>query len=80
MKRTRDIGLQDVIVAIQDTYLVDVVEHPHEERYPNQHIYLVAYHNHVYAVASVRNDETNEVFLKTIFPGRRYTRLDLRMP
>lgn len=74
LKRTRNIGFEDIIVAIQEGDLVDVVEHPKTERYPNQRIYLVAYRNYVYAVPSVRNAETDEIFLKTIFPSRRYTR------
>jgi uncharacterized DUF497 family protein len=78
LKQTRNIGFEDIIVAIQEGDLVDVVEHPNKERYPNQRVYLVAYRNYVYAVPSVRDIETNEIFLKTIFPSRRYTRLYLR--
>jgi uncharacterized DUF497 family protein len=77
LKRTRNIGFEGIVVAIQGGDLVDVVEHPNKERYPHQRIYLVAYRNYVYAVPSVRNVKTDEIFLKTIFPSRRYTKLYL---
>lgn len=78
LKRTRSIGFEDIVVAIQEGDLMDVVEHPNKHRYPNQKIYLVAYQNYVYAVPFVRNVETSEIFLKPIFPSRRYTKLYLQ--
>jgi hypothetical protein len=78
LKRTRHICFEDVIVAIQEGDLVDVLEHPNKERYPTQFIYLVVWRNYVYAVPFVRNVESGEIFLKTIFPSRRYTKRYLR--
>ncbi|MFW5728296.1 MAG: toxin [Spirochaetota bacterium] len=77
LKRTRHIGFEEVVVAIQEERVVDIVEHPGEDRYPNQRISLIEHRNYIYAVPFVRNTETGEVFLKTIFPSRRYTRLHL---
>jgi uncharacterized DUF497 family protein len=78
LKRSRGIGFEDIIVAIEEGNVVDVLQHPNAARYPHQQIYLIAYRNYVYAVPFVRNSETEEVFLKTIFPSRRYTKLYLR--
>jgi hypothetical protein len=78
LKRSRGNGFEDIIVAIEEGNLVDVLQHPNVARYPHQQIYLIAYRNYVYAVPFVRNSETEEVFLKTIFPSRRYTKLYLR--
>jgi uncharacterized DUF497 family protein len=33
LKRTRNIGFEDIVVAIREGDLVDVVEHPNTERY-----------------------------------------------
>ena len=78
LKRTRNIGFEEIVLAIEEGDLVDVLEHPNKDRYSNQWIYLVAHQNYIYAVPSVRNTETGEIFLKTIFPSRRYTRVYLR--
>lgn len=78
LKQTRGIGFEDIVVGIQEGDLLDVVEHPNKDRYPNQRIYLVAYQNYVYAVPFVANVETNEISLKTIFPSRRYTKFYLQ--
>lgn len=78
LKRTRIIGFEEIVVAIEEGDLVDVVEHPNKDRHPNERICLVAYRNYIYAVPSLRNAETGEIFLKTIFPSRSYTRVYLR--
>ena len=78
LKRTRNMGFEEIVVAIEEGDLVDVVERPNKDRYPNQRIFLVACQNYIYAVSSVRNAETEEIFLKTIFPSRSCTRAYLR--
>ncbi len=78
LKRTRDIGFEEIVVAIEEGDLVDVLDHPNTELYADQRIYLVAHRNYIYAVPSVRNVETGEIVLKTIFPSRRYTKMYLR--
>ena len=78
LKRTRGIGFEDIIIAIHEGELMDIVDHPNKHRYPNQRIYLVACHNYIYAVPFVHSEKTDEIFLKTIFPSRRYTKFYLQ--
>jgi hypothetical protein len=48
---------------------LDVINHPNQERYPSQLIYVIAIEDYVYMVTFVESDE--EVFLKTIIPSRK---------
>ncbi len=71
LKSTRDISFEDVIVALEEGYVLDDIEHPNKEKYPNQNIFiiLVVVKNYVYLVPYVE-DETS-IFLKTIIPSRK---------
>lgn len=72
LKTERGISFEDVVLAIESGGLLDVVEHPNPERYPNQEVYVVAIGSYVYLVPHV--EETDYIFLKTIFPSRKATR------
>ena len=71
LKSTQDISFEDVILALDEGYLLDYIEHPNKEKYPNQNIFiiLVIVKNYVYLVPYVE-DETS-IFLKTIIPSRK---------
>ena len=74
LKSTRDISFEDVVLALEEGYLLDDIEHPNKEKYPNQNIFiiLVVVKNYVYLVPYVE-DETS-IFLKTIIPSRKMNR------
>ena len=71
LKASRDISFEDVILALEEGYLLDDIEHPNKEKYPNQNIFiiLVVVKDYVYLVPYVE-DETS-IFLKTIIPSRK---------
>ena len=71
LKASRGISFEDVILALEEGYLLDDIEHPNKERYPNQNIFiiLVVVKDYVYLVPYVE-DETS-IFLKTIIPSRK---------
>ncbi|SFV90484.1 hypothetical protein MNB_SV-4-1378 [hydrothermal vent metagenome] len=71
LKASRDISFEDVILALEDGCLLDDIEHPNKEKYPNQKIFiiLVVIKDYVYLVPYVE-DETS-IFLKTIIPSRK---------
>ena len=52
--------------------LLDVVEHPNQEKYAGQRMFVINVKDYVYLVPFVENE--NEVFLKTIIPSRKATR------
>ena len=71
LKASRDISFEDVILALEEGYLLDDIEHPNKKKYPNQNIFiiLVVVKDYVYLVPYVE-DETS-IFLKTIIPSRK---------
>lgn len=69
LKRTRGIGFEEIIAAIEAGKILDVYDHPDQENYPGQKIYVVEALDYVYLVPFVRNEEG--VFLKTITPSRK---------
>ena len=41
LKRNRSISFERIIVAIEQDDLLDILEHPNKEKYPNQILILV---------------------------------------
>jgi uncharacterized DUF497 family protein len=70
--RERGISFEHIIALIEGGKLIQVLEHPDKERYPNQLLYEVDVDGYVYVVPVVREGRT--LFLKTIFPSRKATR------
>ena len=55
--------------------LLSVLDHPNKEQYPNQRMLVVRIRGYAYLVPFV--DTKQEVFLKTIIPSRKATRIYL---
>jgi uncharacterized DUF497 family protein len=72
LKAERGVSFEEVLVAISNGALLDVVAHPNTERYPNQRIFIVRIRSYGFLVPFVETDE--EIFLKTIIPSRNATR------
>jgi uncharacterized DUF497 family protein len=75
--KERGISFEEVIKAIEEGALLDILPHPKPEKYPNQALFVININDYVYLVPFVRKDE-NTLFLKTIFPHRKYTKCYLR--
>ena len=56
-------------VAIEAGELLDVLEHPNQQRYPGQRVLVVRLEGYVHLVPSVETAE--HLFLKTIIPSRK---------
>jgi len=71
LKEERGIGFEDVLLSIENGDLLDDLEHPNRDKYPNQYVFiiLVRIKNYVYVVPYVENED--EIFLKTIIPSRK---------
>ncbi|WP_421716251.1 toxin [Arcobacter arenosus] len=71
LKKDRDISFEDVILSIENGNLLDDIEHPNKEKYPNQNIFiiLVKIKDYVYLVPYVEDEDS--IFLKTIIPSRQ---------
>lgn len=72
----REICFEDVVVAISEGYLLDVLAHHNPEKYPNQKVYVVNVQEYVYLVPSVEDEA--KIFLKTIYPSRKLTKQYLK--
>ena len=69
----RGISFEEIVNAILEEKLIDVVDHPNQTKYPGQKLFIVDIDNYVYAVPFVmENKET--AFLKTIYPTRKLTK------
>jgi uncharacterized DUF497 family protein len=76
LRANRGIGFEDVVFHIERGDLLDILEHPHSDRYAGQRIFVVQRDEYVYLVPFVEDEHT--VFLKTIIPSRKATKQYLR--
>jgi uncharacterized DUF497 family protein len=72
LKADRGIGFEEIIFLIERGDVLDVLEHPNQERYGGQRIFVVQRDDYVYLVPFVEDDKL--VFLKTIIPSRKATK------
>ena len=76
LKRERDICFEDIVTAIYEEKLLDIIEHSNKDKYSNQKIYIVEFNGYVCLVPFVRNGDI--IFLKTIYPDRKMTKKYLK--
>jgi len=76
LKSERGVSFEEVLAAISHGAILDVVEHPNKDQYPNQRMFIVRIRGYAYLVPFVETDE--EVYLKTIIPSRSATRRYLK--
>ncbi len=71
----RGISFEEVVFYIENGGLLDDIVHPNIEDYSHQRIFVVAMESYVYLVPYVESEE--EIFLKTIIPSRKFTKIYL---
>jgi len=72
LKQERGVGFEEIANAIVEGNILGTVPHPNQKQYKSQKIFIVELHDYAYAVPFVEDDK--KIFLKTIFPNRKYTR------
>ncbi len=72
LKTERGISFDEVLVHIATGDLLDIVEHPHPERYKGQRIFIVKIRDYAWLVPFVESED--EIFLKTIIPSCKATK------
>ena len=72
LKAERDISFEEVVAAIANGAVLDILEHSNQERYPNQQIFILQMRAYVWLVPFVESD--NDIALKTIIPSRKATK------
>ena len=76
LKAERTISFEEIVAAVEEDGLKDILVHPNQRRYPGQVVLVVAYRDYIFLVPSV--EEKTHYFLKTIIPSRKATRDYLR--
>jgi len=47
LKNTRNISFEDIVIEIINDNIVDTVNHPNQEKYPNQKIFLISINEYI---------------------------------
>jgi hypothetical protein len=72
LKKERGICFEDVIAAINDDKVLDIIPHHNKKLYPNQMILVVEIKRYVYLVPYVEKEDL--LVFKTVFPSRKFTK------
>jgi uncharacterized DUF497 family protein len=72
LKDERNITFEEVVFYIEKGWLLDIVEHPNQDKYSGQRVFIVNINNYAYLIPFVETEQ--EVFLKTIIPSRKATK------
>jgi uncharacterized DUF497 family protein len=73
LKKERNISFEKIVFHLSQGDVWRVADHPDQENYPGQRIYFVVVENYIYLVPHVV--ENDYVFLKTIIPSRKATKV-----
>ena len=68
----RGISFEDIVFYLQQGQLLDDIEHPNSNKYPEQRIFVIDVDGYVHLVPYV--EDRKEIFLKTVIPSRKATK------
>lgn len=77
LKATRGVCFDDVIDFIREGDILADKRHHNQSR-AAQRIYIININDYAYVVPYTYNPDKNEIFLKTVYPSRKYTSKYLR--
>ena len=77
LKNLRDITFEEIAFLINKNQVIEITDHPNQEKYPGQRIFVLNIRNYIYLVPFIETE--TEVFLKTIIPSRTATKRYLKM-
>ena len=72
LKLERNISFEDVIYHIENKKLLNIVNHPNQEKYEGQKMFVININDYVYLVPFI--ESKGEIILKTIIPSRKATK------
>lgn len=72
LKAERGVSFEDVVFHIERGDILDIVEHPNQERYRGQRVIIVQIEDYAFLVPCVH--EEDRILLKTIIASRKATR------
>ncbi|MEK7260014.1 MAG: BrnT family toxin [Pseudomonadota bacterium] len=68
----RGISFEDIILNIELGNVIEIYDHPNQDKYPGQMILAIEVEDYVYLVPFIEGEA--EIFLKTIIPSRKATK------
>jgi uncharacterized DUF497 family protein len=71
LKKNRGVSFEQVVLLMEREEVLEIVEHPNQNKYLGQKIATVMIDDYAYLVPYVQ--ESDEIFLKTIIPSRKAT-------
>ncbi|MBI2476455.1 MAG: BrnT family toxin [Candidatus Taylorbacteria bacterium] len=72
LKQKRGVSFEEVLIAIEEGDILDIVRHPRKSKYPHQRIFIIRLYDYAHLVPFAEDEE--KIFLKTIIPSRRATK------
>jgi len=72
LKKIRNISFEEIVLAIDNGKLLDILKHQNMKKYTDQLLLIVEIRNYAYVVPFVEDGES--YFLKTIYPSRKATK------
>ncbi len=76
LKAGRQVSFEEIVFYIEMGCLLDVLEHPNQEKYKGQKVFVVQIDDYIYLVPFIETAEV--IFLKTIIPSRKATKKYLK--
>jgi len=71
LKKNRGVCFEEVVILLEREDVLEVVDHPNQDKYPGQKIATLKIGDYAYLVPYEQEGE--EIFLKTIIPSRKAT-------
>ena len=75
LRQERGTTFEDIVFHLAHGGLLDTIENPNQRQYPGQRIFIVNVEGYACLVPFVEDDKA--IFLKTIIPSRKMTKLYL---
>jgi len=73
LKKERNISFEQIIFHLAQGNIWKITDHPDQSNYPGQKLYFVIADNYIFIVPYIIEKEY--IFLKTIIPSRKATKL-----
>lgn len=73
LKQKRGVSFEEVVIAITEKRVLDILCHSNINKYPKQMIFVINIFDYAYLVPFI--EEGDKVFLKTVFPSRKHTKI-----
>jgi hypothetical protein len=75
LQNDRNISFEIVAEKLKNGDIIDDIINPNNQKYSNQRIFVIEINAYIYFVPYIENE--NEIFLKSIYPSRKFTKIYL---